>query len=58
MPSQKSFLLRRLFPWILAGIVVALLSVLFGYQGYVESLHNDKDAVSLGESIRWQMQWW
>ena len=58
MPSQKSFFLRRLFPWILAAIVIALLSVLFGYQGYVESLHNDKDPVGLGESIRWQMQWW
>jgi two-component system, LytTR family, sensor kinase len=53
-----SSLLRRLFPWMLAAVVVALLSVLFGYQGYVESLHNDSDPVTLSESIRWQMQWW
>jgi two-component system LytT family sensor kinase len=58
MAARYRVVLRRLFPWILAAVVVALLSVLFGYQGYVESLHNDKDPVSLSESIRWQMQWW
>lgn len=53
-----SFSYRRLIPWSVAVIVIALLAVLFGYQGYVESLHNDQDPVSLRESITWQMQWW
>ncbi len=47
-----------MFPWIVAIVVIALLAILFGYQGYVESLHNDKDPVTLKESITWQMQWW
>src|SRR5688572_9016998 len=58
MPSPRSLLLRRMFPWIVAAIVITLLAVLFGYQGYVESLHNDKDPVTLKESIIWQLQWW
>lgn len=58
MPSRRSFLLRRFFPWLVAAVVVTALAVLFGYQGYVESLNNDKDPVSLKQSITWQVQWW
>jgi hypothetical protein len=58
MPAQKSFFQRRLLPWIVAIVVVTLLAVLFGYQGYVESLHNDQDPVTLRETITWQLQWW
>ena len=47
-----------MFPWLVAFAVVTLLAILFGYQGYVESLNNDKDPVSLRQSITWQMQWW
>ncbi|MCI0417305.1 histidine kinase [bacterium] len=50
--------MKRWFPWIVAAIVVTLLAVLFGYQGYFQSLHDDKDPISLQESITWQMQWW
>jgi len=50
--------MKRWFPWIVAAIVVTLLAVLFGYQGYFQSLHGDKDPISLRESITWQMQWW
>ena len=49
--------MKRWFPWIVAAIVVTLLAVLFGYQGYFGSL-KDKDPITLRESITWQLQWW
>jgi two-component system, LytTR family, sensor kinase len=58
MPRSKSFFMNRWFPWVVAIIVVTLLAIIFGYQGYVESMHNDKDPVSLRESIVWQLEWW
>ncbi len=49
--------MKRWFPWIVAAIVVTLLAILFGYQGYFQSLQ-DKDPISLQESITWQLKWW
>ena len=58
MPFRKPYFIRRMFPWLVAAIVVSLLAILFGYQGFVESVNNDKEPVTLRESITWQMQWW
>jgi two-component system LytT family sensor kinase len=57
MVARKSFFMNRWFPWLVALIVVSLLAILFGYQGYVSSLH-DKDPVTLRQSITWQLEWW
>src|SRR5262245_16082868 len=57
MAARKSFFMNRWFPWVAATIVVSLLAILFGYQGYVGSLH-DKDPVTLRESITWNLEWW
>jgi len=50
--------MNRWFPWLVALIVVSLLAIIFGYQGYVESLHGDKNPMTLRQSITWQMEWW
>src|SRR5258705_11208988 len=57
MFARKSFFMNRWFPWLVALIVVFLLAIIFGYQGYFSSLH-DKDPVTLHQSITWQLEWW
>jgi hypothetical protein len=58
MSTQSSFFMKRWFPWVVAAIVVGVLAIIFGYQGYLGSLHEDKDPVTLGQSIQWQLGWW
>jgi two-component system LytT family sensor kinase len=58
MSPQKYFFMKRWFPWLIAAILAGLLSVIFGYQGYYGSFHEDKNPVTLGQSIQWQLGWW
>ncbi len=58
MSPRKPLALNPALPWFVAGVVVTLLALLFGYQAYVESLHQDKQPMTLQETIVWQLEWW